>query len=106
MSLPETIWWCKGHSDASRVPYHPAIEGDWRDDNCKWEEVELHPVGTRVAGRDDLVIRREDIDYEAAVAYLEAHLPEDVRPYADRMATETIDAALVAYAQLQSDCDC
>ena len=37
----------------------------------------------------------ERIDYEAAVAYLEAHLPEDVRPYADRMATETIDAALV-----------
>ena len=37
----------------------------------------------------------ERIDYEAAVAYLEAHLPEDVRPYADRMETETIDAALV-----------
>lgn len=37
----------------------------------------------------------ERIDYEAAVAYLETHLPEDVRPYADRMATETIDAALV-----------
>lgn len=32
------------------------------------------------------------VDYEAAVAYLEAHLPEDVRPYADRMATETIAA--------------
>lgn len=48
----------------------------------------------------------ERIDYEAAVAYLEAHLPEDVRPYADRMATETIDAALVGVRETKVEEQC
>ena len=66
MSLPETIWWCVRHNRQATHRWMNTKAGRWVCDWCasfgvmgQAIEVELHPVGSRVAGPDDLVIRRE-----------------------------------------------
>lgn len=73
MSLPETIWFCEKHdalSPSKNGPCHQAHVMAYRAGGNPFEsnrcrkhmvEVELHPVGSRVAG-PDLVIRREVVE--------------------------------------------
>lgn len=71
MSLPETIWWCPKHQASASSSDGPCKEAHviayrmggnpFEPNRCRKHivEVELHPVGSRVAGPDDLLIRRE-----------------------------------------------
>lgn len=102
MSLPETLNWCDTHQ-AGHIG------------TCDYPN-----VAVRVAGRDDLLIRREDLDYEviaAAVACAELEEPihstrpievwealghltdEDDRNAYRRMARAAIDAVALAAAE-------
>lgn len=93
MSLPKTIQWCETHG----ASVAPGYERHYSAEACRL-------VALCVAGPDDLVIRREKIDYEAAAELVafrigsvlqDGHEKEGACVMCRKDARDIIDAALV-----------